>query len=120
VGEVGIDAPISSSVGVAQRTLGNVTAKAGVVQFRLHGAQARFDIPKAFAIRQLCEGHRQELVAAGEISDPVVATIATHAFVEIPFGNEIHQLSENQSALVHRKLLCTSWCGGGGENARAS
>ena len=49
LGEVGPDAPVPSLVGIAQGASGNLAAKAGMVEFRRQGVQARFDVPQAVA-----------------------------------------------------------------------
>jgi len=65
-GQVGIDVPIAHLVGLGQRVARDRGAEAGVVQFGLHGTQTGLDVAQALAIRQLGEGHAEELVVAGE------------------------------------------------------
>ena len=66
VREVGVDAPVTGLVGVRDRRSGDSRADAQVIKLRLHGAQTRFDIPQAFAIRELGERHAEILIPAGE------------------------------------------------------
>ena len=80
VSEVSIDAPVSSFVGICQSASGDLASYAGMVKLGTHGAQTGLDIPKTLLVRQLCEGHAEELVQTGEFSDTVIALISFHTF----------------------------------------
>ena len=107
LGEVGVDSPVATFVGIAERALGNSAAKSGMAQLRRHGVQASLDVAQTLAVGQLSESHRKELVATREIANAVVAAIAPRTLVGVALGNEIHELSEYQPALAHRDLLST-------------
>ena len=64
--------------------------------------QAYFDVPKALSIGQLCEGHAQELIQAGEGLHFELAPIADDATAEGRQRKMLHQLRKHQLASVHR------------------
>jgi len=76
-----------------------------VVQLRLHRTQARLDIAQRFAVGQLRKGHAKELIPAREAADPTVPAVATHAGIERPSGDPIHQLRKHDLSVVHQPLL---------------
>src|SRR5207247_1938103 len=53
LGEVRVDAPIASTVGVSQRAAGDASAKTGVVELRLYRTQTSLDVAQALAKREL-------------------------------------------------------------------
>ena len=61
--KVGVDSPVVSAVGVGQRAPRNLAPKPGVIQFRPQGAQTSFDVPQAFAKRELRKSQAQKLIA---------------------------------------------------------
>ncbi len=66
VREVGVDPPVASFVGIRDRRSRDTRSNAEVIQLRLHGPQTRFDIPQAFAVRELGERHAEILIPARE------------------------------------------------------
>lgn len=80
---------------------GDLAADAHVIQLRLGPAETGFDIPKAFPVRQLSEGHAEELVQTGERDHLVVSVVPLYAFSEFVGGKELHQLSKDGSADIH-------------------
>ena len=92
LGEVGVDAPVSRFVGIGQCAAGDVPAKPNMVEFGSHDPQAGFDVAKTLPIGQLRERHAEELIAARETPDSVVASIAPHAGIEFAFREEVQQL----------------------------
>lgn len=61
VGEVTVDAPVASLVGVGQCTVGNLAAKTSVIQIAGHGAQASFDIAQTVAVGDREDGHENRV-----------------------------------------------------------
>ena len=106
--EVGVDPPVPDLVGVRERVPRAAAADAHVVQLGAVGAQAEFDIAQAPAGGELSERHTEELVEAGEGLDPAIATVAPDASVEPASWQEVHQLGEDESALMHDPLRETS------------
>lgn len=63
-----------------------------MIKFGVHGAQASFDIPKAFAISQLGKSQAKKLFEARKLSYSVIAMITVDTFVELVLGHIIYQL----------------------------
>jgi hypothetical protein len=102
LGEVGIDSPVVRRVGVGQRTPRDLAAKSGVVQLGLQGAQARFDVPQAFAEGELRESQAQELVAARKTAAATIAAILVDASVELASRQKVHELREHEWSVEHK------------------
>jgi len=75
-----------------------------VIELRLGPAETGFDVPKAFPIRELGEGHAKELVQTGEGYHLVVAAVAIYALMKMERGKKVHELSKDGSAGIHDKL----------------
>lgn len=71
----------------------------------LHFAKTDFDVAQTFAVSELSESHRVELVEAFEALDLVIAVIASDAFMELPQREEVHNLREDSLTGVHKPLL---------------
>ena len=69
------------------------------------GLKAGFNVAQAFTAGELGEGHRHELIEAGEGMDPVIAAMALHDAREFAAGEEVEQLGEDDSSGVHRSPL---------------
>jgi len=76
IGEIGEDAPVSLLVGVGERTPGDLSPDARVVEFGFHGAQTGLDLAQTFAAGQLGKCHAEKLVEAGKTSHATIALIA--------------------------------------------
>ena len=100
--EVGEDSPIVNAIGIRQGAAGNLAAKSRVVQFRTECAQASFDVPQAFAKRELRESQAQELIATGEAARAAVAVVPVDARVEFASRQEFHQLREHELSVEHK------------------
>jgi hypothetical protein len=55
LGEIGIDPPVMSFIGIGKSGLGDASPEAHVVQLVLDGTQAGLDVAEAFAIGELSE-----------------------------------------------------------------
>ena len=102
LGEVGVDAPVANSIGVGERVARYRRANPKVIELGLLRTQARFDVAQTLPISQLCEGHAQKLVQAGEPLDLVLALIPGHAATKRGQRQMLHQLREHQLAMIHR------------------
>jgi hypothetical protein len=71
-------------------------------------AQAGLDVAQALAVGQLREDHREELVPAGEVAHPMIATIALDQAPEGVARQVIEELGEHRASLVHERLLAES------------
>ena len=79
LGEVRIDAPVTRLVRVGERRARDTRANAHVIELGLHGAEARFDITQALAIRELRERHAEKLIPAREARDFVIPAVSRDA-----------------------------------------
>ena len=74
--------PVALFVGHSQCVPCGMAANAQVILPFGERAKRDLDIPQAFPVGQLREGHDQELVSAGEAAHPMVACVASDASVE--------------------------------------
>ena len=102
--EVGVDAPVMRVVGIGQRGARHAAVKPHVVELAAQRAQTSFYVPKAIPISQLSKGHRQILVPTRESSRSRIAAVPRHAAAKLTIRQEVQQLGENSSALVHALL----------------
>ena len=108
LGEIGIDPPVARLVGVGQGGARDVAAESHVVELSAKRTQARFDIAQAFAVGQLGERHREELIPAGEAAQPAIPVVAAYAASEFTIRKEVDQLGEHGAAEVHEPLSTAS------------
>ena len=104
MGELGIDAPVARLVGIGQGAAAHRAAKTHVIEFGGLRAQTRLDVAQAFAVGQLCKGHRQKLVQATEGAYVEIAAILRHQTAKGMPWCELHELCEHEIANVHRCL----------------
>ena|SRR5947208_13592711 len=101
LGEIGIDAPIVTLVGVGERGACYLPAESNVIQLTAHRAEACLDVAQTFAVSQLREGHRQILVPARETSPVRVTAITGDTLLKLVGGQVRHELSEYSLADMH-------------------
>jgi len=101
LGEVAVNAPVASLVGIGERSAGNAAPKTHVIEPGLLSAQAGFDVAQTRTIGQLSKSQTEELIPARKIFDIMIATVALDAQLKLVGGNKLHELSENGSARVH-------------------
>ena len=98
----GVDLPRSSGIRVGQRIARNrLATKAHVIQPLGLGTQVDLDIAQRLAIRQLGEGHREELVQTTEVLHFVFAPMGGHATAKCAQRQIRHELRKHERALVH-------------------
>src|SRR5690606_1038323 len=88
-------------VGIGERAASNVTTNTQVIQLGLMCPQAQLDLAQALAPGELGEGHAQKLVEAGEAFDVALSLIRMHGASKGRERQVIHQLGEDESALMH-------------------
>jgi len=76
-----------------------------MVQLLALGSEAGLDIPKALAIGQLGEGHDSKLVETGETFHTEIALVLLYTPLEVLQKHEVHNLSEDKRACIHRNPL---------------
>ena len=72
-----------------------------MIELGLHDAETRLDIAQAFAVRELREGHGQELIETAEGLHAVVAAVSRDALPKFRQRKMIHQLGKNGAASIH-------------------
>ena len=92
LGKVRVDAPIARRVGVGQRRARRATAEPRVIEFAVQRTKARFDVPQAFAVSHLREGHRQILIPTRELPQTVIALVTADTTTELSIRKEADQL----------------------------
>ena len=99
--EVGIDAPVARGIRMGQGIACNEATDAEMIELGALRAKTCFDVAQAFAIGQLRESHAQVLIEAREAFDLVLALVASNASPESGERQVLHDLSENEFAMVH-------------------
>ena len=106
LGEVGVHLPGTRRIGIGECVARNrLAAKAHVIQPRRLRPQVHFDVAQRLASSQLGEGHREELVEAGELLHLVIAPMCCHAAAKRRQRQMRHDLCEHEHALMHGDLL---------------
>ena len=97
-----INSPVANLVGVGERGARNSTSETHVIELGLLSAQTGFDVAQTGAIGELSKSQTEELIPAREIFDVTIALVAIDAKLKLVARNELHELSENRLAEVHR------------------
>src|SRR6185295_18575893 len=100
LGEVAIDTPVASLVGIGQRSPFDWSTEAGVIELVMLGGETHFDVAQAFAISKLRESHGQKLIPTREGTNTLVAPIASHAAIEFLVGKKADELCEDGATLI--------------------
>ena len=103
--EVRVDPPVVQFVRIGQRTALHRAAQPHAIELAGLCAQAEFDVPKAPSVCELREGHRSEVLPAGERSHVVVPAITPHDPVERRPWKMSHQLAVYSASFVHACFL---------------
>jgi len=101
--QVGPDSPVARLVGIGQGGAVNAVAKSHGVQLARVGSKSHFDVSKTLSPRQLCKSHNSKLLGASQAPHARVATIARHDSRKACPWNELHDLSKQGLADIHRK-----------------
>ena len=86
---------------MGQSVAGNLAPDAQMVEFGLDCPQTGLDIPQAFPVGELGEGHAEKLIPAGEALHLVVAVVPLDAFAELVCGDKVHQLGKDRFPGIH-------------------
>jgi hypothetical protein len=65
-------------------------------------SQARLDVAQTLPVCQLCKGHAQKLIEAGEGLHLLIVGVLRHTATEGAERKMAHQLREDELALMHR------------------
>ena len=102
-GQVGPNAPVSGLVGIGQGGSVNAVSKAHGVQLAGVGTQRYLDVAQALAPSQLGKGHDAKLLGARQTTHTRVATVAGNDSRKACPWHELHDLSKQGLADIHRK-----------------
>jgi hypothetical protein len=102
-GQVGPDSPVARLVGIGQGGAVNAVTKSHGVKLARVGSKSHFDVLKTFSPRHLCKSHDSKLLGASQAPHARVATIARHDSGIACLLNELHDLSIQGLADIHRK-----------------
>jgi hypothetical protein len=72
--EVGINPPIALPIGIGKRIASDHAAEPGVIQFRLQGTQAGFDVAEAFAVRAYPRTEQKLTLCVEEVDTDVLCS----------------------------------------------
>lgn len=100
-GELEVDAPVSTLVGVGEIAPGDRPAYTHRVEKLGLRAKARLDVAQALPVGELGEKHAQELVSSGKGLRRPRHRILGHATFELLAMEQRGDLRENQGARVH-------------------
>src|ERR1022692_3967310 len=103
--QVVVDTPVPRAIGVGQRTVGDGRTKAHPIELVWARTQADFYVRQAIPVSDLGEGHGQELVPTGEVTNPIVALVAVDTTAKLFAMNPVHDLTENWLFGAHAASL---------------
>ena len=98
-----IDMPISELIRLSQSIAGNGIANATVIELMGNSqrVQACLYIAQTIFIGILSQAHDKQLVIAGEVSHPVIASVLGNNIIEFPTRYELHNLCEYYLPEIH-------------------
>lgn len=105
LGNIGIDAPIASFIGVGQRVPGDLSSETRVIKAALHRSKTRLDNAKTLAVGQLGKSQAEELIETRKAFDSVIPAVASDALSKFVKREEGHDLGEDGRWGVHQSLL---------------
>ena len=110
LGELGVDAPVSTLVGVGQRRTSHWLRQPHMIKLARLRTQTCFDIAQTLAVRQLCKRHHAKLFDTRQRSHPVVGMMPLSDAVESFPRQKVHHLREQSLAKVHRSVPPVKAC----------
>jgi hypothetical protein len=98
-----IDMPVSELIRLSQSIAGNGIANATVIELMGNSqrVQACLYIAQTIFIGILSQAHDKQLVIAGEVSHPVIASVLGNNIVEFSTRYELHNLCEYYLSEIH-------------------
>jgi hypothetical protein len=97
-----IEPPVAQLVGVGQRRATHATADTHVIELGALRVEAGDGVAQAVAVGELGERHAAELVLTAEAFDRAIAAEPLDAPAQRVQRQMLHQLGENDLALIHR------------------
>ena len=98
-----IDMPVSELIRLSQSIAGNGIANTAVIELMGNSqrVQACLYIAQTILISILSQAHDKQLIVAGEVSHPVIASVLGNNIIEFPTGYELHNLCEYYLSEIH-------------------
>lgn len=98
-----IDMPISELIRLSQSIARNGIANTAVIELMRNSQriQACLYIAQTILISILSQAHDQQLIVAGEVSHPVIASVLGNNIIEFPARYELHNLCEYDLSEIH-------------------
>ena len=104
LGELEVDTPVASFVGVGKCAATDIATNAQVIELGRLCAEAGFDVAQTLPVGKLGEGHAQELIETAEAADVEIAVILRDQAAKGVPRCVLHHLREHVLASVHRYL----------------
>ena len=105
LGKVAVDSPVARLVGIGQCGSGNGLSEAQPITTFGACIQTHLNVAQTFPGGKLHKGQAQELFAAREVPDFIVALIAVDAAREQLAMDQLNELGENESSnICHPKV----------------
>ena len=99
--EIGIYPPVAKFISFCKGITRYSMSYASMVKFIGNCIQAVFNITKTVSFSKLSEAHDIKMVAASEITNPMVPIISGNAFIEFVFWYHRHKLCKNCFSVIH-------------------
>lgn len=98
-----IDMPISEFIRLSQSIARNGIANTAVIELMGNSQciKACLDIAQTILISILCQAHDQQLIVAGKVSHPVIASVLSNNIIEFSTRYELHNLCEYYLSEIH-------------------
>lgn len=98
-----IDMPISELIRLCQSVARNGIADTAVIEFMGNSQciQTCLYVAQTILVSVLSQAHDQQLVIAGEVSHPIIASVLGNNIVEFSTRNELHNLCEYYLSEIH-------------------
>jgi len=101
LGEIGVDSPVASFIGIGQTRSFDQRTKTGMVEPLAMGVQADNDIAETLPISQLRKRHGQKLFPTRQVSHTTIAIVAANATAKALIIDKGENLREYRFPLIH-------------------
>jgi hypothetical protein len=101
LGEIGVDSPVATFVGIGQTRPFDQRMKPGMVEPLAMGVQADNDIAETLTISQLRERHCQKLFPTRQVAHTTIAVVTSNATAKDLVIDKGKNLREYRFSLIH-------------------
>lgn len=99
--EVGVHSPVTFLIRLGQSAPRYPASYAEMVELLSAGPKAGFNIPEAFPVGQLSEGHAEILIHAGKAACMIIAPVTVNAFAKFIHRQIVHDLRKDRFPEIH-------------------